>query len=108
MDILTNKSRKEYDYLSRYSTFSFYYNTKDKKYIYGLSSQLKTQNMTYVTVKVTESTTLDFLANKYYGRPDYFWIIADFNHIIDPFIHLADHFSEIKIPNMSEIEFEEK
>ena len=51
--------------------------------------------------------TLDFLANKYYGRPDYYWVIADFNHIRDPFINLSDWFNTIKIPSLGSLEFED-
>ena len=50
--------------------------------------------------------TLDSLALKYYGRPDLFWIIADFNRIQDPFIKLVDYFSIIKIPSLSTLSFE--
>ena len=38
-EILTQKTYKEYDYVSRYSVFPFYYNRIDEKYIYGLTSQ---------------------------------------------------------------------
>ena len=106
MDVLKEKSQKTFEYTSRYANFPYYYNTRDKKYIYGITNQLKTDK-SYVVVKVTESTTLDALANKYYGRPDYFWIIADFNRINDPFIDLSDYFTEIKIPSISEIEYKE-
>ena len=53
------------------------------------------------------NTTLDYLANKYYGRPDYFWVIADFNRIQDPFKPLYPRFEQIKIPNIGAIEYEE-
>ena len=41
MNTLKNKQSKKYSYISRYSGFSFYYNTLDNKYTYGLTSQLK-------------------------------------------------------------------
>lgn len=106
MDVLKEKAQKTFDYTSRYASFAYYYNSNDKKYIYELGNQLKTDK-SYVTVKVTEATTLDALANKYYGRPDYFWIIADFNRISDPFINLIDYYSEIKIPSIAELEYKE-
>lgn len=106
MDILKDKQTHSYDYISRYATFPFYYNTEDKKYIYGLTQQLNS-NISHVLVDVDFSTTLDSLANKYYGRPDYWWIIADFNRIQDPFMQLSDYFSKLKIPSLAAISFEE-
>ena len=107
MDILSEKNYKSSDsYTSRYAPFPFYYNKEDDKYMYGLTSQLK-QNITYVNITVVPGMTLDFLANKYYGRPDYYWVIADFNHIRDPFINLSDWFNTIKIPSLGSWEFED-
>lgn len=106
MDILTNKTKESKDYISRYSNFYYYYNTKDQKYMYGLTSQLSTDT-TYALIDVHEYDTLDYFANKYYGRPDYYWVIADFNRIQDPFIKLSDYFTQIKIPNIGSIEFED-
>lgn len=107
MDILKDKSYKSNDsYISRYENFPFYYNIEDNKYIYGLTSQLK-KDLTYTTIKLKPGDTLDFLANKYYGRPDYYWVIADFNNIQDPFINLLENFSEIKLPSIANLEFED-
>ena len=105
MDVLRDKQGKQYSYISRYSGFPFYYNTEDDKYIYGITSQLELTT-TYVAHKVVQSDTLDSLALKYYGRPDYFWVIADFNRIQDPFIKLIDHFEVINIPTLSNISYE--
>lgn len=105
MDILTNRQQKSYDYVSRYSNFPYYFNSADSKYIYGLTSQLS-QDTTYVTISITHPTTLDELANKYYGRPDYFWIIADFNHIQDPFVDLYGNYSSLNLPGLNTIEYE--
>lgn len=106
MDILKDKTSISYEYISRYANFYFYYNTEDKKYIYGLTQQLSNET-SYVTVKIEPGMTLDSLADKYYGRPDYFWIIADFNRLSDPFITLYPEYESIKIPSMGSIEYEE-
>lgn len=106
MEVLINKQTKSYDYLSRYATFPFYYHTEDKKYIYGLTKHLNT-NIEHVIVDIEMSTTLDSLANKYYGRPDYWWIIADFNRISDPFIQLFGNYETLKIPSMAAISYED-
>lgn len=71
MDILKDKQTRQYDYISRYAGFPFYYNTKDNKYIYGLTSQLST-SVRYTVHTVLPSDNLDYLSNYYYGRPDYF------------------------------------
>lgn len=105
MDILKDKQTRQYDYISRYAGFPFYYNTQDNKYIYGLTNQLS-QNVRYVTHTVKQSDTLDYLANYYYGRPDYFWVIADFNRIQDPFITLWKNYNVIKVPSLADVYYE--
>lgn len=110
MDILKDKTMStQYNdanrsSLSRYANFPMYYNTVDEKYIMGLSSHLSKNNL-YIIVDVDEETSLDYLANKYYGRPDYFWVIADFNSILDPFIKLSDYFETLKIPSLTTINY---
>ena len=46
-EILTQKTYKEYDYVSRYSVFPYYYNRLDEKYIYGITAQLN-KNTNYI------------------------------------------------------------
>lgn len=104
MDRIKNKSYKTYPYVSRYTSFPYYYNTLDNKYFYGLTDNIN-KNITYVVHKVNDYDTLDLLAYTYYGRPDLFWIIADFNNIIDPLMNLKSKFDSIKIPSMSSIYF---
>ena len=105
MDVLKDKQRKEYSYNSRYASFPIYYNTVDKKYVYGLTSQLR-DDINYVECKVQPGDNLDNLAEHYYGRPDYYWVIADFNRIQDPLIELYGKYDTIKIPVFSKIAFE--
>lgn len=105
MDILKNKQYRQYDYISRYAPFPLYFNTVDKKYVYGTTAHLNDKSE-YVAHKVTMIDTLESLALKYYGRPDFYWIIADFNRISDSFITLIDFFSVIKIPSLSTLSFE--
>ena len=64
-------------------------------------------NVVYVAHKVTEKDTLDSLADYYYGRPDLYWVIADFNKIQDPFIELFGKYESLKIPSLSNITFKE-
>ena len=102
MNVLKDKSSRTYFYTSRYATLPYYYNTLDKKYMYGISKYLNT-NTDYVLHNLVDSDSLDSLALKYYGRPDLFWVIADFNNLNDPYIRLVDKMSSIKIPALSGI-----
>lgn len=103
-DVLKDKSQKRYSYISRYTPFNFYYHSVDDKYIYGTTSHLN-DNILYAEHTVTESDTLDSLSEHYYGRPDLYWIIADFNKINDPFEKLYMKHKTLKIPTLSDITF---
>lgn len=104
MDILINKKYESYNYINRYTDVPYYFNTVDKKYIYGIGSQvLKNTSYTLHTVEPTD--TLDYLALKYYNNPIYWWVIAYYNDIIDAFDPLINHYKALKIPNISGIEF---
>lgn len=104
MDKLINKKYANYDYTSRYINVPYYYDPTTGREIYGIGEQINF-NTSYVSHKVKPSDTLDYLALKYLGDCLYWWAIAYFNKINDPFIHLSEHFSTIKIPNISSIEF---
>lgn len=104
MDVLKDAEKRTYEYISRYTPFNFYYHTQDDKYIYGITSQLR-EDIVYVEHKVTQKDTLDSLAEYYYGRPDYYWIIADFNKIQDPLINLWEEYKTVKVPSITNISF---
>lgn len=104
MNVLTDKSIKNYDYTSRYAPFPFYFNNNDNKYVYGLTGQLSL-NTEYSIHNVTDTDTLDSLALYYYGRPDLYWVIADFNRIQDPYIKLDEVFNFLYIPALAGIRF---
>lgn len=99
------KQYKDYNRVSRYSVFPYYYDSIDDKFIYGITSYLKNDNTPYVSHKVKQRDTLDSLALYYYGNPTYYWIIADFNRIIDPYEKLTPGVV-LKIPTFSTIEFD--
>lgn len=105
MDVLKNPVKKSYEALSRYATVKYYYNTADEKFIYGVTENLN-PNTPCIRHVLTLSDTLDSLALKYYGRPDYYWIIADFNQIQDPFEKLLTiDRSYLNIPSLSSITY---
>ena len=104
MDILSNKAVKSYDYTSRYAPFPYYYNNNDNKYVYGLTSWL-VEETEFVLHNVKDTDTLDKLAYKYYGRPDLFWIIADYNRITDSYTKLFPKYETIKIPSLAGVRY---
>ena len=104
-DTLINKQYKDYSYISRYATFPIYYNSNDKKYVQGITSQLS-EDSAYILHKVIDGDTLDKLALDNYSNSTFYWIIADFNHIRDPFKPLEVG-TMIKIPTLASIQFQE-
>lgn len=84
MDILTNETKKSSDYFSRYNGLSYYYNKLDKKYQLQLKSWLKDTN-NYTTYTAEKGDTWDSIALVYYNNPTYYWVICDFNKVLDPF-----------------------
>lgn len=106
MDKATDKKYNTYSYTSRYTSFPYYYHAEDNKYFYGITGHIN-KNISYVSHKVKDYDTLDSLAYSYYGRPDFYWIIADFNNIQDPYIKLKDKFTAIKIPTLTAIYYGE-
>ena len=105
MSQLVRKGYKNYDSVSRYSVYPYYYNKLDDKYIYGLTSQLKKENTPFVNHIVKDDDTLDTLSLYYYNNPTYFWIIADFNNIQDPYKKLKVG-TTLQIPTFSSIKFD--
>jgi nucleoid-associated protein YgaU len=94
---LIDKSYKTYNYTSRYSNLPFYYDKNQDKYIYGLGNKTN-KDVSYSTHQVTQKDTLDSLSLDYYGRPDLYWKIAQFNDITDPYINLFENYTYLLIP----------
>lgn len=103
MDILKDKSYKQYDKVSRYSPFPYYYNIEDEKFMYGVTANLK-DDIAYTIHVVKHGDTFDSIALKYYNNPTYYWVVADFNKYRDAFIELEDG-QKIKVPAFSSLEF---
>lgn len=105
MNVLKGEKYLNYEKLSRYSQFPYYYNTLDDKYICGTTSYLNDET-NYILYKVKEGDTYDSIALESYGNPTYYWIICSFNHIQNPFNDpVVD--SQIKIPVITDIRFED-
>lgn len=104
MDVLKNKAYKEYSYTSRYSSFPYYYHTKDKKYISGITAYLDDTTV-YTLHTIKQGDTLDRLALQYYNNPTLYWIICSYNHIQNPYKELIAG-KTLKIPSISNIQYD--
>lgn len=104
MDTLKDKRYENFDYLSRYATIPYYYDTLNNRAVYGIGTNLK-NNTEFVTHKIRSNDTLHSLALKYYNNPTFWWVIAYFNDIQDPFKPLREAYTTIKIPNITSISF---
>lgn len=103
MDVLSNKSYRDYVKISRYNNFPYFYHRIDRKYVYGITRQLnkETPSMLYTTVK---GDTYDSISLKFYNNPLFYWAICDFNSIQDPFTQ-PEQGTKLRIPTLSEIDF---
>lgn len=61
--------------------------------VWKFSTIPKTQR--FVEYIVLSSDRLDIISHKFYGTPDFWWIIAAYNQVIDP---LLEPGMRIKIP----------
>ena len=104
-DKLIDETYKEYDRFSRYQTTPCFYNTSTQQNQCGVSNWLK-NDTTYSLHFVKKDETIDMIALYYYNNPTYYWIIADFNRIVDPFVQLEEG-QQLKIPVFSNVVFEE-
>lgn len=103
MQVLIDKSFKDYDYFSRYTPFPYYYNTLDDKYVYGITSKL-TRDIPSQAYKVRKGDTFDSIALYFYNNPTLWWVITDFNRINDA-LSVPKEGSVLNIPTLSEVSF---
>lgn len=104
MDTLKNKTYGTFDYLTRYAGVPNYYYTLDERDYVGIGTPMS-KDTPWVAHKVKLEDTLDSLALEYYNNPTYWWVIAEFNTIEDPFIALYGTYQTLKIPSINSIEF---
>ena len=106
MQKLVDKQSYTFDYKSRYTGIPYYYDTQAHREVAGICKQISFDTP-YVLHKIEISDSLDSLSLEYYGNPIYWWAIAAFNKINDPFIDLSLHYKSLKIPSISSIVFKE-
>lgn len=104
MNILNDKIYTEYNYLCRYTSVPHYFNTVDGRRENGIGSNMKKQTDCFL-YKVQKDDTLDRIALEYYNNPSFWWILAYYNNIQDPFIPLQDQCSQLLIPAITGVEF---
>jgi len=104
MDVLKDRQYKSYPRLSRYSTFPYYYNTLDNKYVVSTTAYLD-NTTTYSLYLIKEGDTLDSIALEQYNNPTYYWVLCSFNRIQDPFKELVVG-EYIKVPVISTLQYE--
>lgn len=98
------KNYKQYEYISRYESFPYYFDDLNNRYYYGLTAQLN-QDAPYALYKVKVGDSYDSIASDYYGCALYYWIICHFNGIFDA---LQDPIpgTQLKLPSLNSIRFE--
>lgn len=81
-----NTYTKSSNYFSRYNGLNYFYNENDDKYVLATRQWLKkfTDQTRVTSYKVKKKDTYDSIALDYYNNPTYYWIICDYNRIIDP------------------------
>lgn len=51
---------------------------------FSFESQLKQNSIVFYKYQIQEGDTPEIIADKYYGNPEYHWVVLLFNDIIDP------------------------
>lgn len=99
----TYKGLKSYSYLSRYSSVPVMGDTTAGKQYHGTVKWID-EEASYTIYRCGINDTLERIALNLYGNPQYWWVIADFNRIVDPFAKLKEG-QELKIVSLNDITF---
>lgn len=105
MDKLKNRRVATYEYINRYAGVPYYFDTEKRRDVFGIGKQIS-KDLPYFLYELKAGDTLDSLALTYYNNPTFWWAIAYFNNILDPFVELSKTRASVKIPNISSIVFE--
>ena len=82
------------------------YTDKNQNTFFGLWNKLELTADDFdeeITVKEKYIGALDKLSYELYGTEEYWWVIADFNNIIDPFLDMQVG-DVIKVPSKNKID----
>ena len=103
MDTLKNKNYITYNYLNRYTTVPYYYDTLRNMQVFGIGTNLNKNTESFLYV-VGRNESLDSIALKYYNNPTFWWVIAYFNDLLDSLEPLEPG-TTLRIPAIASIEF---
>lgn len=78
---------RRYEYLSRYTPYRQIIGSDNQKFLetFNNTEIINSEEDQYYTVEVRTENRLDIIAAEHYGFPNYWWIVAHANGIIDPF-----------------------
>lgn len=100
------KNYKQYDYISRYEGFPYYYDPVNNRYYYGITSSLNTDT-SYSIYEVKAGDNYDSIALDYYGCALFYWVICDYNEIFDSLEPPAIG-TQLKLPALNNIRYVQK
>lgn len=78
--------------------------TREYKYQPSTTAWLKTRDVPFNEYVVKKGDTYDSIALEHYNNPTYYWIICDFNRIIDP-METPSAGKVLRLPSINNIEF---
>lgn len=99
----STKYYKEYNYISRYEGFPYYYDSLNNRYYYGLTANLN-KDTPYASYVVQIGDSYDSIAYDKYGNALFYWIICNFNNVMDSF-EMPTPGTVLKLPSLSAINF---
>ena len=94
---------KTYDYIGRYESFPYFFDSKNNKYYYGITSYLDT-NTNYVLYEVKKGDSYDSIALDHYGSPLFYWVILDYNRVLDA-LEPPQPGTRLMLPSLNSITF---
>ena len=94
-----------FDYESRYKTYYRIIDLDNNSAIFESPNDFNLSNTVnkYHVVEPVEEGRLDMISQIYYDDPQYFWVIAMANNIIDPLTVISG--SILKIPSLDSLYF---
>ena len=99
------KNYKQYNYISRYESFPYYYDEINNRYYYGLVANLS-KNTPYAAYTVQNGDSYDSIAYDMYGSALFYWVICNFNNVMDCFEN-PEPGTILKLPSLNSIIFKE-
>ena len=91
---------RKYDNVSRYQIYRLIMDNDNDTYTETTNRTpvKESERDVYHEVQKEEENRLDIISNKYFGTPEYYWLIALANDLVDPFVvRVGD---VLRIPNL--------